>query len=375
MKINFLERFEFFAGVPDSLLQPMCNYLMDHCTLGKDHIIAPNEGTAVALAAGYYMAHKKVPVVYLQNSGLGNILNPVVSLLNDKVYAFPCVFFVGYRGEPNVKDEPQHIFQGEITLQLLNDMNIETYIIDKSTTENDVLQALERFTPLLNEGKQVAFVVKKGAFEYDNNRVYANDFCLRREEILEHIVRVSGTDPVVSTTGKASRELFEIREKNGQTHSSDFLTVGSMGHSASIAFKIAQEKRDTTVWCIDGDGAILMHMGALAMIGSSDVHNLIHIVINNSAHETVGGVPTVASKIDLCAIAKGCGYQNTVCVRTPLALDLALENAKSCNQLTFIEVLCAIGARQDLGRPTISAKQCGLNFMEYISKERKEPVL
>ena len=360
---------DFYTGVPDSQLKALCNYLMD--TYGIDpshHIIAANEGNCTALAAGYHLATGKVPVVYLQNSGEGNIINPVASLLNDKVYAIPVVFIIGWRGEPGIHDEPQHIYQGEVTLKLLEDMDIEAFVISKDTTDGEVQSAMTGFRSVLEKGKDVAFVIRKGALNDVPKVVYKNDNTMIREEIIQHIVKASGEDVIISTTGKASRELFEIRVANGQSHKYDFLTVGSMGHSSSIALGVALNKKDQRVWCIDGDGATLMHMGSLAVIGSNKPKNLIHVVINNGAHETVGGMPTVAGTIDLAGIAKACGYAYAVCVNNFGDLDKELEAAKSRRKLTFIEVKSSIGARDDLGRPTTTALENKKSFMEYLNR-------
>ena len=367
MKLDFLKEFEFFTGVPDSQLKPLCDYLMFTYGIGEHHMIAANEGNSVALAAGYHLSTGKVPVVYLQNSGLGNIINPVASLMNDKVYGIPCVFIVGWRGEPGIHDEPQHIYQGEVTVKLLEDMDIRTFIISKTTTEEEIVSQLNDWKPLLAAGKQVAFVVRKGAFEFDGKVKYTNSNELGREDIIRHIAAVSDTDPVVSTTGKASRELFEIREAKGQGHQYDFLTVGSMGHSSSIALAIALQKPEKTIWCIDGDGALLMHMGSMALLGANSPKNMVHVVINNGAHETVGGMPTVASKLDIVAIAKGCGYPHAISVDNFEDLDKELHAAKARNELSLIEVKCNIGARDDLGRPTTTAKDNKENFMSYIA--------
>ena len=360
---------DFYTGVPDSQLKALCDYLMNTYGIdSKRHMIAANEGNCVGLAAGYHLSTGKTPVVYMQNSGEGNIINPVASLLNDKVYAIPMIFVIGWRGEPGVHDEPQHIFQGEVTIKLLDDMDISSFIIGKETIEDDVTAKMVEFRELLAKGKQVAFVIRKGALTYDEKVIYKNDNTMSREDIIRHIVAVSGEDPIVSTTGKASRELFEIREANKQGHQYDFLTVGSMGHSSSIALGVALNKPDTKIWCIDGDGAMLMHMGSLAVIGANAPKNLVHIVINNGAHETVGGMPTVAAKMDLVAVAKACGYLNIVCVDTFNDLDKELLAAKQRNELSLIEVKCSIGARTDLGRPTSTAIENKERFMEYIGK-------
>ncbi len=370
MKVENLTRImgaDFFTGVPDSQLRPLCDWLIQtYGTDPKHHIIAANEGNAVALAAGYHLATGRVPVVYMQNSGEGNSINPMASLMNDKVYGIPCVFIVGWRGEPGVHDEPQHIYQGEVTVKLLEDMDIATFVIGKDTTEADIDNQMAAFRPLLARGKQVAFVVRKGALEYSDKVTYKNENTMRREEIIRHIVAVSGADPIVSTTGKASRELFEIREANGQSHGYDFLTVGSMGHASSIALGIALQKPEKKIWIIDGDGAALMHMGAMAVIGANKPENIIHIVINNGAHETVGGMPTVAEQIDFLKIAEGCGYSNAVCVYDFDALDSALKAATSRMELSFIEVKCNIGSRENLGRPTTTALENKNAFMRFL---------
>ena len=360
---------DFYTGVPDSQLKALCNYLID--VYGIDphhHIIAANEGNCAALAAGYHLATGKIPVVYMQNSGEGNIINPVTSLLNDKVYAIPVVFVIGWRGEPGVHDEPQHIYQGEVTLKLLEDMGIESFVVRQNTSEEELAERMLKYKASLALGKDVAFVICKGALTNAPKVEYKNDNHMVREEIIRHIVKVSGEDPIISTTGKASRELFEIREANGQSHKYDFLTVGSMGHSSSIALGVALNTPEQRIWCIDGDGAVLMHMGSMAVLGANKPSNLIHVVINNSAHETVGGMPTVASKIDLVAIAKACGYQNAVKTDSFEELDFALEQAKKKKELSFIEVKCSIGAREDLGRPTTTTIENKHGFMEYLNK-------
>ena len=221
---------DFYTGVPDSQLKSLCDYLMNTYGIdGQRHVIAANEGNCVGLAAGYHLATGKVPVVYMQNSGEGNIINPVASLLNDKVYAIPMVFIIGWRGEPGVSDEPQHIYQGEITVKLLDDMGINSFIIGKETTDDEVIKQMKEFRKQLDEGKNVAFIIRKGALEYKEKVIYQNNNLMCHEDIIKHIVAASGEDPIVSTTGKTSRELFEIRETNVQSHQYDFLTVGSIG--------------------------------------------------------------------------------------------------------------------------------------------------
>ena len=367
MKLNFLKEFDFFVGVSDSQLRPLCDYLMAiYGVDSKHHIIAANEGNCVAIAAGYHLATGKVPVVYMQNSGEGNVVNPVASLLNEKVYGIPCVFIIGWRGEPGIHDEPQHVFQGEITLKLLETLGIEFFVIDNETKEESVKEQLNKWKPLLELGKQVAFVVKKGALENDAEIKYSNGYELNREEVIKCIVKFSKEEPIISTTGKASRELFEIREANGQDHRYDFLTVGSMGHSSSIALGVSVNKPEKKIWCIDGDGATLMHMGSMAVIGTICPNNFVHIIINNEAHETVGGMPTVAGKIDLPAVARACGYVNACCVSSYENLERELKKAAVAKTLSFIEVKCGLGARANLGRPTTTPVDNKNSFMRHL---------
>jgi len=360
---------DFYTGVPDSQLSALCNFLMSKCGIDKNHhLIAANEGNCLGLAAGYHLATSKVPVVYMQNSGEGNIINPLASLVNDKVYAIPVIFIIGWRGEPGVHDEPQHIYQGMVTETLMKDMEVSTFIIGKETTEEEVRSAMEGFKAVLSKGRQAAFIIRKGALTFEGSVDYSNSYTLNREEVIRHIAAVTGKDPVISTTGKISRELFETRTGNDMGHETDFLTVGSMGHCSSIALGVAINKPEKKVWCIDGDGALLMHMGALAVMGSVNPSNLVHIVVNNCAHETVGGMPTAAKSVDIVALAKACGYKSCVSVSDFDELDRALNRAKNENVLSLIEVKCQTGARKDLGRPTTGARENKEAFMDFLKK-------
>lgn len=360
---------DFYAGVPDSLLKPLCDCLI--ATYGTDarhHIIAANEGNAVALAAGYHLATGKVPVVYLQNSGVGNIVNPVASLCNPAVYGIPVLFLVGWRGEPGIPDEPQHAFQGPITRKLLEDTGIPCAVLGVDTTEAELVRQMTAFQTLFSGGGQAAFLVRKGALQYDGHMLYQNGNLMCREEITRHVLAFSGNDCVIATTGKAGRELFELREKNGSGHERDFLTVGSMGHASSIALGMAAQTPGKRFWILDGDGAFLMHMGALATIGSIAPENIIHVVMNNAAHESVGGCPTVADDMDIPALARACGYPWAVSVGTPEELDAALKEALQRRTLCFIEAKCAIGARKNLGRPAIPPRENKWRFMDAVSR-------
>lgn len=365
---------DYYTGVPDSLLKALCDYLLGLYGIDPEHhIIAANEGNAVGLAAGYHLATGKVPVVYMQNSGEGNIINPVASLLNDKVYGIPCVFIVGWRGEPGVHDEPQHVYQGMITEKLLDVMGIECCVISDETDEHEIESVVADFRRVLSNGRQVAFVIRKGALTaYDSSEqgkvsdTIVNEDLPTREEIIRTIIEVSGKDLIISTTGKASRELFELREGKGEDHGRDFLTVGSMGHCSSIALSVAEFQSERRVWCIDGDGSMLMHMGALPVIAQAHPKNLIHVVINNGSHETVGGQPTAVRGIKLSDVVRDCGYPYATTVRTLEDLKTELERVCHKNELSFIEVMSKPGSRADLGRPTTSAVENKESFMNYL---------
>ena len=278
---------DFYTGVPDSYLKPLSDYLNNTYSNSRNHIIAANEGNCVAIATGYHLATQKYPVVYLQNSGEGHIINPLLSLTHEMLYAIPIIFIIGWRGEPGGHDEPQHIQQGKLTLRLLEDIGITTFVIDTNTSECELVEKMRCFRALLKEGKSVSFVVKKGALTYDKKGDYQGSTAqICREVAIRHIMNVAGESPIVSSTGKISRELFELREETGQGHERDFLTIGSMGHASSIALGLALQKNNTKVFCIDGDGSLIMHMGALAVIGEIAPNNFVHIVVNNCAHET-----------------------------------------------------------------------------------------
>lgn len=361
---------DFYTGVPDSLLKELCDYLAaKYGCFSEKHIVAANEGNCMGIAAGYHLATGKIPVVYMQNSGQGNAVNPLASLLNEKVYGIPCILIVGWRGEPGVHDEPQHVFQGEITLALLETMGIAYYVLDAEVKREELERVCRDFSVLLAKGRQVALVVKKGALESDIHGSYRNGNQLLREQVLEQIVRFTGSNPIVSTTGKASRELFEIRERNGEGHSHDFLTVGSMGHSSSIALEIAMQRPEVQVWCIDGDGALLMHMGSMAVIGKCKPDNLVHILINNEAHESVGGIETAMGNVDLPMVARACGYETAESVSDISDLIEKLELISQSRKLTFLEIKCQIGSRKDLGRPTGSAIENKQAFMKMLLGE------
>ncbi|MEK6984238.1 MAG: phosphonopyruvate decarboxylase [Nanoarchaeota archaeon] len=356
---------EFFTGVPDSLLRDFCAYVADN-TSSSNNIIAANEGNAVALAAGHYLATGKFGLVYMQNSGFGNAINPLTSLADEDVYSIPMVILIGWRGEPGLQDEPQHTKMGKITLEMLENIGIPYKILDDNF-ESTISEAKEYME---HKKAPYAIVVRRNTFEeYKLKNKKGTSYELNREEALKIIVPLlNEKDIIVSTTGKISRELYELREINGQGHSKDFLTVGCMGHSSSIALSIALAKPRRQVYCFDGDGALIMHMGALSVIGQLKPDNLKQVVFNNFAHDSVGGQPTAASNIDIPSIAKGNGYADAFTVATATELQSKLNIMKKLKGPVLMEIRINKGSRENLGRPAIKPTDNKEDFIKFVRK-------
>ncbi len=359
----------FYTGVPDSQLKSFCDYIEDKYSISKNHIIAANEGNAVALATGYHLSTGKYGLVYMQNSGLGNAVNPITSLTHPEVYKVPVVYIVGWRGQPGVHDEPQHVKQGAVTCDLLELLDVSYQVLTKDTTMDEVRQYFEdTFREKLENGDSISYVVSKGAFE-SFKTTKSNDFSLSREDAIKTVIdNLTLDDMVVSTTGKASRELFEYREEKKQAHSNDFLTVGSMGHSSSIALAIALNHGDRRIFCFDGDGALLMHMGSMALVGANKPENYYHILFNNQAHETVGGLPTVMNSVDVEKIAISCGYMGVFHADSKESLQKTLPNFLSATGPVLLIVDVSIGSRSDLGRPTTTPIENKEAFMNKLQE-------
>lgn len=356
---------DFYAGVPDSLLKNLCAYITDHADAAHN-IIAANEGGAMGLAAGHYLATDHIPVVYMQNSGEGNIINPLASLTDPDVYNIPVLLVIGWRGKPGVHDEPQHVKQGKVTTGLLNVMGIDYTVLSKEEEKAEV-QIKKAVAHMLATRQCYALVIEKDTFEaYTLQNVENNDLPMSREEAIQTVAAALGEkDCIVSTTGMISRELFEYRTAKNEGHERDFLTVGSMGHASQIALGIALAKPDRRVWCFDGDGATIMHMGSMAIVASKAPKNYVHVVFNNGAHDSVGGQPTVGLKIDLPAVAKAVGYKTVISVSTKEELEQELSHLEGS---AFVEVKVKKGNRKDLGRPTTTPIQNKEALMDFLKK-------
>lgn len=328
----------FFTGVPDSYLNGFCNYAL--ANFPEQNIIAANEGNAIGIASGHYFATGEIPLVYMQNSGMGNVINPLASLVDKDVYAVPMLLLIGWRGQGNTEpNHPQHKLQGEITPGLLDVMHIPYSIL--TDDDADFKAVIEKAAAYCRKSRQpYALIAPKGvmaASEKANNvdAVYP----MSREEAIEVILDAMPADTIYSaTTGRATRELFFLRERRNETKSHDFLNVGSMGHASSVSLGIAMEQPNRNVVCLDGDSACIMHMGAMTMVSKVNVPNFMHIVLNNGAHESVGGQPSAGHKLDFTKIAEACGYATVgKAVESETELIEAVNQLKNCGKASFID--------------------------------------
>lgn len=359
----------FVTGVPDSLLVHVCTAIAARYPSDR-HVIAANEGAAIGLAIGHFLASGHPALVYLQNSGLGNAVNPLTSLADPQVYGIPMLLLIGWRGEvlsdgTQIHDEPQHRKQGQITPALLEILSIPYRVIDEGTT--DIKPVVEEvFAEAKARSGPVALLARKNAFgRFSAAEVDPRDRRMSREEAIRVILHAIGDDvPIVSTTGMASRELFELRTGDGSGHHRDFLTVGGMGHASQIAAGIALTQPGRKVLCLDGDGALLMHMGSLAISAGCD--NLMHVVLNNAAHDSVGGQPTKGDVVDFREIAQACGYGTVAIAGDAAQIETSLRGMLDARSSSFLEIKCRRGARPDLGRPDRSPAVNKAEFMSFL---------
>lgn len=356
------------TGVPDSTLKQFCDGIQVYQG-NLRHYVTANEGAAVGLAVGSYLGTGRPACVYMQNSGIGNAVNPLVSLASRDVYGIPMLFIVGWRGEPGIKDEPQHVFQGKITCELFDVLSVSSRVVDKDTTKREMEEIFAQAAEVLERGDQFAIIVKKGTFEKEASFQWDNGNQLVREEVLGHILRaVSRETVIVSTTGKISRELYEQSRMLYGNHDNLFMTVGGMGHASMIALGIAKSRRDKKVVCIDGDGAVLMHMGALPFIAAQKPENLYHIIMNNQAHESVGAMPTDCKEANFAEIARAAGYREAKRLETLEAVDRIGRRIEEESGPVFWEIPVTLDSRADLGRPKESAADNKERFMAFLKR-------
>lgn len=358
---------DFFVGIPDSLLKNICAFITAK-TAPERNIITANEGNAIALGAGYHIGTNKIPLIYMQNSGLGNAINPLISLADKDVYSIPMILLIGWRGEPNVKDEPQHTKQGRITPALLDDLEIPFQILDEFSNVQTIIKTSVETAKKISA--PVAILVRKGTFSnFSLSQESESAYKLTREEAIEEVLKHIPADSViVSTTGMLSRELFEIRERNGKTHETDFLTVGSMGHTSQIALGLALATPDKIIFCFDGDGSAIMHLGGYAIAGNLAPKNLKIILFNNGAHDSVGGQPTVGRYIDFSKIVDALSIENFGTVINIQDFLYIFPKILNSGKVAFLEIKIRKGARKDLGRPNFTPQQNKEILKSFLSR-------
>ena len=368
------EEINFFAGVPDSLLKNFLSYLLNEMS-EKEHVVCANEGSAVALACGYHIATGKTACVYLQNSGLGNAINPLISLADPLVFKIPILLLVGYRGEKGTSDEPQHIKQGAISENLLDALEIPFEILNANSNAAELLSRAR--TSMESRGGAYVLLVRKNTFSNldlesggeSNIKNAIDPVLLSREEAIAHIAEsLPGESIVVASTGKISRELYEYRKASKSEHKRDFYCVGGMGHASQIALGIAMQAGEMPVICLDGDGAALMHLGHLAGISAAAPPNLVHVILNNRVHESVGGQPTVHPQADFAGLAKVLGYKNAIKISNKQELEAVLKRHAQDWKAgpSLWELIVSPGSRENLARPQESPEELKRQLMESL---------
>lgn len=359
---------DFFTGVPDSLLNDFCLYLCHH--YGNDrHIMAANEGNAIAIATGHYLATGKIPVVYMQNSGIGNATNPLLSLAHESVYGIPMILVIGWRGDPAIKDHAQHKKQGELTPVLMKDMDIPYEILDNDET------VIEKFSWAASKAKEisspVALIAKKGILtQKEKHQEYPESTLMNREEAISAVIDIFGSNAIyLATTGRATRELHEQLKLHGIAAGHEFLNVGSMGHISSVALGMAIAQSDKKIVVFDGDAAAVMHMGSLATIGRYQPKNLIHIVLNNGVNESVGGQPSAGQVVNLTTIAKACGYTTSICVEKKKDLKTVVDILTDSDKPVFIDIHVRQGIRKDMPKLDIDHQEQKIQLIKSFNEQ------
>ena len=363
--INELKKINinFYTGVPDSLMSEFSKSL--HFDFNNEgHIISTNEGSALATGMGYHLATGETPLIYMQNSGLGNFINPYTSLMHQDVYDIPFLLLVGWRGEPGIKDEPQHVFQGKITKDLLNLLEIDTYKVGPKTQLSKIIEKIEKN---LQNRRPIALLIQKNTFIKDSRSFEVNLELPKRKDALSSLVKMFDKNSLfISTTGKLSRELFELRVEN-QLPNDDFYTVGGMGHASAITFGLLQKIKKRKIICLDGDGSILMHTGNLSLIGNGEFENFVHIVFNNSSHESVGGQPNNFKNLDRKGLFGSLGYKNFFLINN--IEELEKINLNNLTGPIYLEIKVQNSSDPDLMRPNKTPIENKLNFIERINNE------
>ena len=361
------EELAFFSGVPDSTFKDWMSFLsVNNGKDGLQNIIAVNECEAAAICAGYHLATGKIGVLYCQNSGFGKTINPLTSLLDPDIYSIPLLLLIGWRGEPGIKDEPQHKKMGRILLPLLQTLEIpHEFLPDNLPDAKKAIAYAKDY--MAKNSAPYALIARSGIFEkYGADEQSLNGFEMSREEAIKIIVdNLDGDEIVISTTGKTSRELFEYREAKGQGHAHDFLTVGSMGCAAGIAFGAAVSRPDKQFIIFDGDGAALMQLGTMATIGHYAPKKLVHFIFDNNSYESTGGQPSISETVKFEEIARACGYEGSLVARDMPELGAILKKMPAGPFLIVVKVNSS--SRSGLGRPTASPLENKNSLMKELN--------
>ena len=359
---------QFFTGVPDSLLNDFCHHLINNIPDGE-HVMAANEGNAIAIAAGNYLATGNIPLVYMQNSGIGSASNPLLSLTHSCVYSIPMILVIGWRGDPAIKDHAQHKKQGELTPMLMEDMDIPFKILDDDDT------VIEKFQWAYNKAQAisspVALIAKKGILaQKEKHQEYPESDLMNREEAISAVIDVMGEDAIyLATTGRATRELHEQLQQHGMSQNREFLNVGAMGHLSSIGLGLALGAPDKKIVVFDGDAAAVMHMGSFATNGRYHPKNLIHIVLNNGVNESVGGQQSSGQIVNLTTIAQSCGY-NTLSsfIEGKQELQDSVRIFANSDHMSFLDLHVRQGIRKDMPKLAVDLKEQKTSLMEEMDK-------
>tara|TARA_B100000965_G_scaffold405560_1_gene440070 strand:- start:327 stop:1427 length:1101 start_codon:yes stop_codon:yes gene_type:complete len=347
--INVLKKnnCNFYTGVPDSVLKELSIILQNKNK--NNHVIATNEGSAVSIAVGNYLSTKKIPCVYMQNSGLSNAMNPLISIAHQKVYSIPLILIIGWRGSPKIKDEPQHNVKGKITEKILKLLNIKYTII----RSNKDLKNFDKQIKYSKKNKStVACLIENGTLEKNKKKLKKKDYYnLDKELFLKTLLEnLKSNSKIISSTGYNSRELMYLRQKYNFKKSKDFYMVGGMGHTSSVAFGYSLSNKKNTI-CIDGDGSFLMHLGSIKTIGTFANKNLKYILLNNNTHDSVGGQSTYAKNMNLEKFSKALGFKKFLCIKNKKDLKKKINNFLNGNTLSFLEVRVSNSKTKNLPRP------------------------
>jgi len=350
-----------FTGIPCSYLTPLIHEVI--ARKETRYVLASSEGDALAIASGIWLAGG-MGVVFCQNSGLGNMVNPLTSM--NEPFGIPALLLVTWRGKPGVKDEPQHKRMGEITPELLSLIGVEWELLPQE--EGTALEVLKRACNFIRRVQRpYALVMSRSTFTSDEDiAIPSSNYPSRSEALAAFLDNVDAGAVVIATTGKTGRELFTLDDRCGH-----FYCVGSMGYASSVAHGIALGSK-RRVYLLDGDGAAIMHMGNLTSIGSSHPANLIHIVLDNGCYDSTGAQPTASTSVDFVALALAVGYAQAQSCRSQGDFVLALRSHLPGTGPRLLHVPIRMGSMSQLGRPTTTPYDVARRLRELLMEDHHD---